>query len=76
MEFEEQPSYEVVTPKRQGERHYNSCMEGSSPSLDTGLSYRFESDLPQYIATWCKGNTDDFDSSITGSNPVVAAKYI
>ena len=34
----------------------------------------------QYIATWCNGNTSDFDSEdregIVGSSPTVAAKII
>ena len=29
-----------------------------------------------YIGVWCIGNTDDFDSSIVGSNPAIPAKKV
>lgn len=30
-------------------------------------------EITTYIAGWCNGNTDDFDSSVEGSNPSPAA---
>ena len=48
----------IVTPNRQGERQHHSRMGGSSPSLDSGLSCRFESDLSQTIIN---GTCQDID---------------
>lgn len=46
-------------------------LEGSNPS---SLFKRTLNKCVLYIAMWCNGNTNDFDSFIVGSSPAIAAK--